>query len=723
MKSGGCYKCGGKVKMYNNGGDVTDDLSFYLYNPMAFMADGGNPPKKKKVTADMLMRKYSQMEWPEESPMWKAMADWEDKVNTLGGVNAANKFYQSYIDQGGEDYFRTKILSDANPGFTKDRFKEFFYPLMNPSILFEEGGMTPSEETAMLEQQMAQQEMSAQQDQGGDAAMQEQLIMAVAQILVEEGEQAAVEFLKQQGFPQQQMMQVLEIASQVAQEMSQQGGNQQGAASQEEQMMMEQMAAQQGMRYGGLAKFVRGGVQDCPEGKIYDPTTGQCVDSGIPYAGSQPSYYDFGQGTGSGQNLGAQSFPASFEEYANRRIEQDQNQIADKDVAAATRQNQEQFRDRYSRFFTSAEDAEAKVQKEVSEKGVNANQQQQQQQTAPDGYTLTHYRRLDKLKDPTKLDKTMAALSGLASPSNVSTQMLRHLPGGKGLAALIGLASIPGSLYMAGRKFTMKPVTESYDAEGNLITNQMGGEMDMYMMGGINDMYSDVMANGGTWDMFHNNRPKFNIGMPVYAPGGPVGSETSPLPFADWAQAVGYDTDDIKVPEIQQEYQDYVTNFSGGSGIDANTPNTSSQNNRNQRNSSSANRMSGDKRVIQRGDAAGTLLGINMLNAGYMMQDWAQERDLKRTMNQARQMKRNLGNTMNLETVNPVNPFGSMYTLNPGLLTQSVATAGYTQDLGTEYATAKFGGATKYKKGGTYVLSEEEIERIIQMGGEVEYLD
>lgn len=619
MKSGGCYKCGGKVKMYNNGGDVTDDLSFYLHNPMAFMADGG---------------------------------------------------------------------------------------------------MTPDEETAMLEQQMAQQQMSAEQQSGG--GMEEQLIMAVAQILIEQGEQAAAQFLQEQGVPQEQMMQIIEVAAQVAEQMSQQG---QQIPSEEEQMMMDQMAAQ-GMRYGGLMKFVNGGPNTCPEGMIYNPDTEKCVQSGIPYTGNEPAYYDFGQGTSSSQNLGAQSFPASFEEYANRRIEQEQSQIADKDIAAGTRQNQEQFRDRYSRFFTSAEDAEAKVQKELYGNNVNANQQQQQQQTVPGGYTLTHYRRLDKLKDPTKLDKFAAFTSGLASPSNLTTQMLRHLPGGKGLAAFLGLASIPGSLYMAGRKFGMKPVTEQYDAEGNLVTNQMGGEMDMYMMGGMNDAYSDVMAYGGTWDMFHNNRPKFNIGMPVYAPGGPVGSETSPLDFAQWAQAVGYDPDDIKIPEINQEYQQYLANFSGGSGMGNDMSNQNSQNNKNQRNSMFANKMAGDETVIQRGDAAGTLLGINMLNAGYMFGDWAQERDLKRSMRQAKEMGRNAGNTMNIETVNPVNPFGSMYTLNPGLLAQAVATAGFTQGLaGNQMASAKMGGATKYKQGGTYVLSDEEIQRIIQMGGEVEFLD
>lgn len=621
MKSGGCYKCGGKVKTYNDGGNVTDDLNFYLYNPMAFMA---------------------------------------------------------------------------------------------------EGGMTPDEENAMLEQQFAQQEASMGQGQPQGGSPEEQLIMEAAQILVQQGEEAAMQFLQQQGVPQEQLMEVLQIAAQVAQEMSQQGGDQQ-MPSEEEQMMMQQMAAQQGMQYGGLAKFFNGGSQNCPEGMIYDPNTGGCVQSGIPYAGNQPSYYDFGQGTSSSQNLGAQSFPSSFEEYTNRRIEENESQIADKDLAAGTRQNKEQFRDKYSRFFTTAEDAEAKVQKETSQKGLDGNQPQQQ--TGPGGYTLTHYKRLDKLKDPTKLDKTMAAVSGLASPSNVGMNLLRSMPYGKGLAALAGLISVPASAYMAGRKMTMKPVTEQYDAEGNLMTSQMGGEMDMYMMGGMNDIYSDVMANGGTWDMFHNNRPKFNIGMPVYSPGGPVGSETSPLPFAQWAQSVGYDQEDIKVPEIQQEYQNYVSNFSGSMNTGMGD-NPASLNNQNQNNSSSANKMgTGKERVVQRGDAAGFLVGTNLLNAGYMMQDWAQEQDLKRTMRQVKERGRDAGNTMSMSTVNPVNPFGSMYTLNPGLLNQAVATAGYTQDLGTEYATAQYGGSTKYKQGGTYVLSEEEIKRIIQMGGEVEFLD
>lgn len=550
MKSGGCYKCGGKVKMYNQGGTMMNDVDGYLYNPLAFMQEGGMPP----------------------------------------------------------------------------------------------------------EEMMMQQGMSPETGGGQGVSQEEQLLMAVTQILIEQGDQAAMQFLQEQGFSPEESMEVMQAAVEYAEQM-QGGAPAEGQMSpEEEQMMMEQMASQDGMmRYGGLMKFVNGGnSENCPPGMIYDPSTGGCVQSGIPYAEGQGEYYSFGENSENSENSemgairvakenfakeNAQIFtrPKDFESYVNRRTDEDEVEMTN--VNNTTSENQ------------------------------NRNKTSQTQ----NGYTITHKNRLD-MQQPDLRDLRMAYLSGLGSPSNPYIAALKAA-GRKKLATGLSALSLVGSVHQGIRKFTGDDVVEKYDAMGNRIAK-----------------------NGGEWNPFEDNRRRFRVGMPVYQGAGTVGNK--PMSYNEWLMANNLGQGMTAGDDFTEEYNEYLKSFS------ENNPEVTTLD---------------KEKVIARGDSAGTLVGINTLNALTDISSFFDERDTSR---QLKERQRESGNTMEMAYMNPNNPSGSMYALNAGLgADQNKRRLGYTFDFGTTMATSKYGGSTKYQQGGTYHLSEEEIQRIIQMGGEVEYLD
>ena len=72
---------------------------------------------------------------------------------------------------------------------------------------------------------------------------------------------------------------------------------------------------------------------------------------------------------------------------------------------------------------------------------------------------------------------------------------------------------------------------------------------------------------------------------------------------------------------------------------------------------------------------------------------------------------------------NPSNPFGN-YTLNAGPGSNfALVTNTPMQDFGTRMSGARYGGTASYKQGGEYYASNEEINMILAMGGEIEFLD
>lgn len=129
-----------------------------------------------------------------------------------------------------------------------------------------------------------------------------------------------------------------------------------------------------------------------------------------------------------------------------------------------------------------------------------------------------------------------------------------------------------------------------------------------------------------------------------------------------------------------------------------------------------------------RGDSIGIVAANNAL-AGLGMVN--QVLDAKDYQKEYEERMREIGNTMSrYNPQNAVNPFGN-YTLNAGPASNFGLVANTPiQDFGTKMSSAKFGGlipfipATRdYQEGGEYYADEDEIKRILAMGGEIEFID
>jgi hypothetical protein len=103
--------------------------------------------------------------------------------------------------------------------------------------------------------------------------------------------------------------------------------------------------------------------------------------------------------------------------------------------------------------------------------------------------------------------------------------------------------------------------------------------------------------------------------------------------------------------------------------------------------------------------ANSAIAGLGMLNDVLSQRNYAREYD---------DMMRRTGNTDNrYNAMNAANPFGN-YTLNAGPASNFALVANTPiQDMGT----------TMFKEGGEYFMSDDEVQAILAMGGEIEYLD
>ena len=129
-----------------------------------------------------------------------------------------------------------------------------------------------------------------------------------------------------------------------------------------------------------------------------------------------------------------------------------------------------------------------------------------------------------------------------------------------------------------------------------------------------------------------------------------------------------------------------------------------------------------------RGDSVGIVAANNALAGLGMVNQVLDARDYQK---EYEQRVRETGNTMNkYNPQNAVNPFGN-YTLNAGPASNFALVANTPiQDFGTKMASARFGGLIPfipaprgYEEGGEYYADEDEIKRILAMGGEIEFLD
>lgn len=121
------------------------------------------------------------------------------------------------------------------------------------------------------------------------------------------------------------------------------------------------------------------------------------------------------------------------------------------------------------------------------------------------------------------------------------------------------------------------------------------------------------------------------------------------------------------------------------------------------------------------GDDLGMVAANNALAGFGMLNSVLGERDYMREYTDA---VRRSGNTMEkYNAQNAVNPFGT-FTLNAGVGQNFGLVANPTiQDFGTRMAAAKYGGPKSYRQGGEYYMSDDEIQAILAMGGEIEFLD
>jgi len=105
-----------------------------------------------------------------------------------------------------------------------------------------------------------------------------------------------------------------------------------------------------------------------------------------------------------------------------------------------------------------------------------------------------------------------------------------------------------------------------------------------------------------------------------------------------------------------------------------------------------------------------------------MMEDSTAQSSERKKAKALRKLQKQAGNTMMANNaINVQNSYGT-WNLNAGPgANQYVADLGHTQEWGTRIG--KFGGTKNYRKGGTYMISPQELQAIIQMGGEVEFLD
>lgn len=261
------------------------------------------------------------------------------------------------------------------------------------------------------------------------------------------------------------------------------------------------------------------------------------------------------------------------------------------------------------------------------------------------------------------------------------------------------------------------------NAPGTVPVNTSGPVNNTEDPAAIQYMQSQLRTqqDGGEWNPFVDNRRKLRISMPMYGGGGPINGETTPYTQQEWAQ-VQSKTFPLK-PEDIQPYNDYVANFSNTSGNNASNTNIAGTDNTNNALSANPNaKMVDTKEVtIQRGDALGSRVAQNLYSGLAGFNAGLSQIQGDRRMKQIQKERQNIGNSMEISAVNPINMYGSWQANANQGSNYDLANQGATQDWQTTL-NARLGG-TKFRRGGTYEVSPEELRAIIAMGGEVEFLD
>ena len=115
---------------------------------------------------------------------------------------------------------------------------------------------------------------------------------------------------------------------------------------------------------------------------------------------------------------------------------------------------------------------------------------------------------------------------------------------------------------------------------------------------------------------------------------------------------------------------------------------------------------------------SGMQIADNALNGLGMVQKYATDVEARKLRNAYNNHAKQVGNTMYSTPFNNPNPYGE-YTTNSGKFKPNMGVA--TQDIGTG-SYAKYGGSTKYQKGGEYHVTHDELLQLMRNGAEVEFL-
>jgi hypothetical protein len=515
-------------------------------------------------------------------------------------------------------------------------------------------------------------------------------------------------------------------------------------------------------RFGGLHKFVMGGDPgECPDGTYWNgsacvpvfgsnapkPTNFDLATSsnGVPVAGLDPSTSPI---------FGSDESAVMGTDWSNNK---QQVSMTEAEAPAYIRENADNTVNQQNAYNTTGD--RTAFDRVAATPPADPTVPVDPRTSNSPYITYTDKNKIANL-DANFVNKGLA-VANLMGDARTGAALLPSEGFGSGLKFLMGAAAFAGGAGLGLGKFMGKDKTRTYDDKGNVFygdpakqskdpsapvetsrNEDNGTPLGVDKSGALvsydpkptvrrvkgmdvsdrpvsesNPAELPTEEEGGEYNPFLDKRPRFMVNRPVYSLGG----ETTPYDFAKWAQMTGNNPADINNPSVKSSYDAYVQSFG---------PAASNQNaNGNANNALSANPNAGmvdtKEYTTSTGDPLGFQVASNMYTGLTMMNDAASGWNQEKKMDDLKVRNRRLGNSMeNATAINPVNPYGSMYAPNAGPgANQALATQGYTFDLGTTMATSKYGGTKDYKKGGTYFLSQQDIDRIIAMGGEVEFLD
>lgn len=366
--------------------------------------------------------------------------------------------------------------------------------------------------------------------------------------------------------------------------------------------------------------------------------------------------------------------------------------------------------------------------------------QQEEMQQYQYGTTVRH-RYADNINFDNKFNATALGLNAVSDPRN----MIWALPDtgfGSELKALSGLASgLAGSYLGYAKLFSKDKVTNNTptvaigkNPNAQIQVPYMGTDSEKELSNKIPISQGAFSMIPGTENPLYNGNPNIQGtnqystyekgGMKKYQFAGskepeidmsyiPYNEFLNPTPAArqhqPYNQSYNNTSENYKYNEDYGRYKQYLDNFA-----QQDFSQFSKQEQTKPEDNSTITSMNDD--------ALGFMIANNALIGFQNFNDVLSARDYEKEYNQ---MLMRTGNSdQRYNPINPINPYG-MYTPNAGIgPNYGLVANSHIQDFGTKLASAKCGGMKKkYKEGGEYNLTQEEIDYILKNGGEIEMLD